>query len=355
MFSIDVKKSFSSVEMNFIMNLSSNRTTVFGPSGSGKSTLLKLMIGFFTPDYGRFTVRDKIIFDTAQDINIPVHLRKFGYLPQDYTLFPHLTIKENILYGLKARKIQDNENKFNQIVEKLGVAGTLSFKPAELSGGQQQRVALARIMLVQPRALFLDEPFSALDIQVRDSLRELVCDLVDEDDIPSLLVSHDLEEAMIFGREIVIINGGKIIEYGDRNDIFHNPTYVETAKLLGFQVWPLSKCDDSQAVTAGGEVFTFSGNKPVTPRYICIRPENIMIIRKDRPLSKGVRENLLSGVVTSLHHRARYVRIVFLSERGDEYVIHTPEHVIRVMEIHLKKKIKISLKCNSLVLCGNKL
>jgi len=355
MITIDVKKTFPSVKMDFALELASNRAILFGPSGSGKSTLLKLMTGFCCPDQGRIIVGDKIIFDEEEGIDIPVHLRQFGYLPQDYTLFPHLTVRDNILYGLKARKIPFVEKEFKQVMEKLGVAGKLSVRPTELSGGQQQRVALARIMLIKPKVMLLDEPFSALDTSVRESLRDLVSDLTDEAEIPALLVTHDLEEALVFGREIIIIAGGRVLEYGKKEDIFQSPRYEETARLLDFQIWPLVKREGLRLVTAGGETFTFSGHGRNDAKYVCIRPENIMLVREDRPLSDERRENLVSGVVVSLHHRSRYVRIVFQSTRGEEYLIHTPEHVIQVMHIYKGKKIVISLKGESLVLCSNRL
>jgi molybdate transport system ATP-binding protein len=355
MISINVEKRFSSVKMAFTMEIASKRIILFGPSGSGKSTLLKLMTGLCRPDHGRITVGNRTIFARKQGIDVPVHLRKFGYLPQDYSLFPHLTVRANILYGLKAQKIPYQEKVFKQVVEKLAVADKLSNCPAELSGGQQQRVALARIMLIQPRALLLDEPFSALDTSVRESLRDLVSDLTDEAKIPALLVTHDLEEALIFGQEIAIIVDGRVIEYGKKEDVFQSPCYVETARLLDFQLWPLVQYDDCRLTTASGEIFTFSGHRPQDAQYVGIRPENIMLVREDRPLPEGGRENLISGVVISLRHRARYVRIVMHSNRGEEYVIHTPEHVIQVMQIYKGKKIRISLKRDSLVLCRNKL
>ncbi len=355
MIRIDVKKKFPAVQMDFAFELASNRAILFGPSGSGKSSLLKMMIGFLRPEQGRIVAGDTIIFDKQQRIDLAVHLRQFGYLPQDYTLFPNMNVRENILYGLKARKVSYEEKKLNEVVEKLGIANKLAASPSELSGGQQQRVALARIMLIQPRALLLDEPFSALDTPVRESLRDLVIDLADESEIPALLVTHDLEEALVFGREIVMITDGRVIEYGKKEDLFRAPRYVETARLLDFQVWPLVTCEGCRLETAAGEIFTFSGDRPRDAQYVCIRPENIMIVREDRPLPEGGRENLLSGEVVGLRHRARYVCIVFRSTRGANYVIHTPAHVIQVMEIYKGKKIKISLKSESLVLCSKKM
>lgn len=338
--------------MDFAFKLASNRAVLFGPSGSGKSSLLKMMIGFFRPDEGRITMADTIVFDKERAINLPVHQRQFGYLPQDYTLFPNMSVMANILYGLKARKIPYDKRELNEVVEKLGIADRLTARPAELSGGQQQRVALARLMLIKPRVLLLDEPFSALDTPVREALRDLVIDLTDESNIPALLVTHDLEEALVFGRELVIIRDGRIIEYGSKEDIFQRPRYVETARLLDFQIWPIMNRDGKTIRTRGGETFTHNSRGPLKARYIGIRPENIMIVRKDRPDSG--RENLLSGKVTSLHHRARYIRLVFCSTRGENYLIHAPEHVIQIMGITRGEKIKISLKKESLIFCSHK-
>ncbi|VAW33474.1 hypothetical protein MNBD_DELTA03-616 [hydrothermal vent metagenome] len=352
MINIAVKKRFPALAMDFTFKLSSNRAVLFGPSGSGKSSLLKMMIGFSRPDEGRITAADTIIFDQEQTIDLPVHQRQFGYLPQDYTLFPNMSVNENILYGLKARKIPYSQKDLNEVVEKLGIAGRLAARPAELSGGQQQRVALARLMLINPRALLLDEPFSALDTPVREALRDLVIDLSDEANIPALLVTHDLEEALAFGRELVIISGGRVIEYGSKDSIFHCPRYVETARMLGFQTRPIVSSDEKTVRTKSGETFTHNSKEAREARYIGIRPENIMIQREDRPDSG--RENLLSGKVTGLHHRAGYIRLVFCSTRGENYLIHAPEHVIRVMGIIRGKKIKISLKSESLIFCSRK-
>ncbi len=351
MITIDVQKQFPLASIDFSLVLHSRRVVIFGPSGSGKSTLLKLVAGLCRPDKGRIVMDGRIIVDTESEQNIPVHHRQFGYLPQDYTLFPHLNVKENILYGLKARKVPFLEKEFEKLVKMIGIAETLNCMAHELSGGQQQRVALARTMLIKPKVLLLDEPFSGLDTTIRELLRELVSELTDEQNFPTLLVTHDIEEAMAFGIEIVIIHRGRILESGKKDLIFQSPKFVETARLLGFQVWPLRKRNGSQLHTCGGETFQFSGLGERDGQYICIRPENIMLIREDRPLSKKYRENLVSGVICRIHHRARYIRLMFQSSRGEDYLIHIPEHVLRVMNIYEGKAVQISLKCESLVLC----
>ncbi len=341
------------MEMAYNLRLTRRRTILFGPSGSGKSSLLKLLIGFFTPDQGEIHIRNRVIFDSNQSVNIPIHHRQLGYLPQDYSLFPHLTVRDNILYGLKAQKIVCEDERFRQIVNRLGVAEKLLSRPDELSGGQQQRVALARIMLIQPQGLLLDEPFNALDNQVRETLRDLVIDLTDELDIPALLVTHDIEEALVFGQDIAVVADGQIIEYGRKEEIFQSPRFVETARLLDFQIWPVAAREGSELIIEGGEKFTCSSDRSKDCRYVCIRPENIMLVRDDRSLPEGRRANLVHGVVISMHNRAHYVRIVMRSIRGD-YIIHAPSHVIDVMHIHKGKKIMISLKEEALILCESK-
>ena len=129
MIKIDIKKSFPTAKISFNLELKAQRTILFGPSGGGKSTLLKLLAGFYRPDQGKIIVAHKTIFAKDQGIDLPIHHRHFGYLPQDYCLFPHLTVRENILYGLKAHKISYQEKDLRKIIEKLGLSAKLA-RPA---------------------------------------------------------------------------------------------------------------------------------------------------------------------------------------------------------------------------------
>ena len=205
-------------------------------------------------------------------------------------------------------------------------------------------------MLIKPQALLLDEPFSALDSQVRQTLQDLVIDLSAETDIPTLLVTHDLEEALVFGQDIAIIADGQNVEHGSKEEILQAPQFVETAKLLGFQYWPLTKQIGPKLLTTRGD-FSFSGPSDPKAEFVCIRPENIMLIREDLPLAKKSRENLLCGTVQELHHRASFVRLIVRSDQGQNYIIHSPTHVMQVMGIKQGKKITFSLKKDALVLC----
>ena len=348
---VDTRKVLQGMDVDFSFQLQSLRTVIFGPSGSGKSTLLKLITGLTPPDQGSIVLGDTVLFDTKQRINTPVHRRKIGYLPQDYTLFPHLNVRENIVYGTKAWKKKVSLELFQAISERVGIADKLTSMPHELSGGQQQRVALARIMLIKPTLLLLDEPFSGLDTLVRDDLRELVIDYSEEENIPVLFVTHDLDEALNFAQEIVVIFKGKVLEYGSKNTIFSSPQYVESAEMLGFQAWPLASHEGEMLCTEGGDCFSCLSAVRTDGSHIAIRPEHIMLVREDRPFVKGGKENLVQGRIERIQHRARYIRLVFISINNEQYLIHIPEHVLNVMDIHKGKSMHISLKHDSLKLC----
>ncbi len=312
-----------------------------------------MLTGLCLPDQGCVTVNGKVVFDSDLCVNIPVQLRRFGYLPQDYTLFPTMTVEEIISYGLRVRKKDFERSMLVEMALKLGIADKLHCRPSELSGGQQQRAALARIMLNHPRALLLDEPFSALDRRTRETLRDLVSDLTTELKIPTLLVTHDLEDVHAFGREIVIINDGVVLEYGNRENVLQNPEYVETASLLGFQVFPLDHRGGGGFRTPAGEHFRLGSIISPGTEYVCIKPENIMVLREDKTHSHDL-ENVVSGQILRLHPRAAHAKITFGSLKGEKYIIHAPNHVVEVMNLHPGKHIRISLKKESLIPCRRK-
>jgi molybdate transport system ATP-binding protein len=353
MVQIDIKKNRTDFAVHFSLHCKSKRIVLFGPSGSGKSTLLKMLAGLCQPEHGNITMNSRHIFSSDQQINVPVHLRRFGYLPQNYTLFPTMTVAENISYGLRVRKKKVHSDVIKNIALKLGIANQLHCRPSELSGGQQQRTALARILLITPRALLLDEPFSALDRSTRDSLRDLVRELTSDLEIPTLFVTHDLEDAHAFGQEIVIIKDGSVLEYGARNTVLNNPKWVETARLLNFQIFPLPHRDNTGFQTSRGEHFSMDTPIHQNAEYVCIKPENIRLLREDKsnPMQTV---NSVSGRVRQLYPRAAYTKVTFCSLKGDEYSIHASNHVLQVMNIHPGKKIQISLKKESLIPCSRR-
>ena len=354
MLDINISKHFRQVDLRFQFRTEKLRTVVLGPSGSGKSSLLKMMAGFYHPDKGNIRFNDHDLFDKSHKISIPSHKRNFGYLPQEYTLFPHLNVRQNILYGMKAHKLPFDEAKFDFVIKKTGIDSKLNEPPANLSGGQQQRVALARILMMNPILLLLDEPFSALDVAIRQCLRDMIIDITEELNLPALFVTHDLDEAFIFAQELIVMDKGRILEYGDRDALFARPQFAETAKLLDVKnIMPVEK-HSANNVEVGGLKFNCECGPVDRAEFLCIRPENIMILRKDKPVGYNMNRNILNGIATGIYPHGRFVNVHFKSENGLELLINVPEYAFNKLKLNKNEAISVSLRTESLFLCKRK-
>ena len=207
-----------------------SRTTILGPSGSGKTTLLRLIAGFAVPDTGSITLDGKVLADARSFI--PAHLRGIGVVMQDGALFPHLTIAENIGFGLKATP--DRQARVKEMLDLVGLdPAMLTRKPDQLSGGQQQRVALARALAMKPRLLLLDEPFSALDTSLRTATRNAVAAALDAAGVTAILVTHDQAEALSFSDQVVLLEQGRLMQSGTPQDLYFRPNTARVAHFLG--------------------------------------------------------------------------------------------------------------------------
>ena len=208
---------------------------VVGESGAGKTTLLRLLAGLDRPDSGRIVVGDRTYFDAAAGVEVPAWERDVGYVAQDYALFPHLTVRENVAFGLRAQGMPRRaaQPRLDAALEGLDLAPFALRRPSELSGGQQQRVALARALVTEPRLLLLDEPLSALDLgtrqAVRGELRALLARLV----CATVLVTHHPLDAMVFGDAIAVIEHGTLTQVGVRDELLRRPRSPYVAALLG--------------------------------------------------------------------------------------------------------------------------
>lgn len=356
MIEVNIAKQLNNFSTQFKFCLKSDRTVIYGPSGSGKSTLLKMMAGFLQPDSGIFKIDQKDIFNSEAKIDTPVYHRRFGYLPQNFTLFPNMCILDNILYGLKVQKLEYDAKHFQQIVQRLGIEHKLNCSPSELSGGQQQRVALARILMMKPQLLLLDEPFSALDTERRDILRELLISIIDEYQIPALFITHDREEAFTFGKEMIMLDKGVIIEFGDIKKLVYHPDYVETAMLMGFSnIWKTQSVQGETVKIEGGIQLTYNPIEHQKGSFIGIKPENVRLLRDIRPEVLSKKENVFEATVKSFHHRGHYIIVCLETVSGLKVFSSLSEHAFERFEVAHQKKLFISLKRESLVLCQNRL
>ena len=350
MLNVDITKSFKHEKMSFSFELNSNRIVIFGHSGCGKTTLLKIIAGLVKPDSGELFFNKTCLFSKDKNINMPAYKRNFGYLPQENTLFPNMTVKENILYGLKTQKLPFRESVFNNIIDRLRIRHKLDSMPGTLSGGQMQRAALARVLVIRPNLLLLDEPFSALDTPVRECLRELVCDIADELNIPLLFVTHEVEDAFIVGKDIVVINDGVIVEYGKMKNLYSSPKYVETARMMDYKnCFPIKRIKDNKIELTNNTILNVNKIKiPADAKHVCIKTNNILLVSDGETINK---ENCFSGVVKDIHCRGRYVKVVF--QVTHDFLLHIHLSQYESSQLNLKKgeRAWAVIDQDSLVLC----
>ncbi len=301
--------------------------TLLGPSGCGKTTLLRLLAGFYAPDAGQIRFGDRVVND------VPPHDRGIGMVFQNYALWPHMTVAQNVSYGLKLRKIARDERqvRVRAVLEKVGLAGLDERYPGQLSGGQQQRVALARALVLNPQMLLLDEPLSNLDakirVQVRSEIRKLQKDL----GITAVYVTHDQEEALAMSDRIAVFNQGTACQIGPPKMLYERPANRFVADFIGINnlvegtVRSLEGPRRSlRAETALGEILAMHDERlRVGDRcVVCIRPENLAL---DDPA--GSERNRFTGRIALTAYLGNTLRydvelgggVVFKVDMGDPW------------------------------------
>jgi molybdate transport system ATP-binding protein len=215
---VDVEKRLQSPGRSFTLKAAFHSrerfVVLFGPSGAGKTLTLQLIAGLLTPDAGAIALGKRVIFDSKNGIDVAPQHRKIGYLFQDYALFPHLTVFENIGFGLRKRwplPLSDGDSfKVKEFLDLFEIAHLAASFPFDLSGGQRQRVALARALIRDPQLLLLDEPFSALDTLLREKLREELLKLQSRFNVPVVMITHDPEDIRVFAETLVTLESGRV-------------------------------------------------------------------------------------------------------------------------------------------------
>ena len=231
---VDIKKNLGRFQLDVRFRAEDGVTCLLGPSGCGKSMTLKCIAGIEKPDCGRIELDDRVLFDAEKKIDLPPQQRRVGYLFQSYALFPNMTVRQNILCGLRREKnLAAREQKLREMLRLMRLEGLEKHRPSQLSGGQQQRVALARILVSEPQLLLLDEPFSALDGHLRDALKIELRDLLAQFGHEVLMVTHDRTEAYNMSREIAVMDAGRLLTVRPTKQLFADPGSVEAAALTG--------------------------------------------------------------------------------------------------------------------------
>lgn len=229
---VDIKKRLEEFSLEIQIQSDSRRIGILGSSGCGKSMTLKMIAGIETPREGRIQIGDRVLFDSGNRINIRPQQRNVGYLFQNYALFPTMTVGQNIAAGLAGSK-EEKQRRVQEMTERFGIAGLEKRLPGELSGGQQQRTALARIMAYEPEVILLDEPYSALDMFLRDRLQQELLDMLKEYEGTVIMVSHNRDEIYRFSEELLVMEEGRAAVFGKCKEIFENPQKKAAARLTG--------------------------------------------------------------------------------------------------------------------------
>ena len=262
--------------------------TLLGPSGCGKTTLLNLVAGFFSPDGG------EILIDGERVNDVPTYRREIGMMFQNYALFPHMTVAGNIAYGLKARQVAKKEidRRVGDVLALVKLTGLENRKPRQLSGGQQQRVALARALVIKPKVLLLDEPFSALDKNLRASMQVELREIQRKLGVTTVFVTHDQSEALSLSDRLAVMSEGRIRQLGTPQEIYRAPcerfvaAFVGDANVLRAR---LERIEGTEAlVTLGAALIkipsgALHGVMESVPVDLFVRPEQLQIIDADKP------------------------------------------------------------------------
>ena len=251
---------------------------ILGASGCGKSMTLKCIAGIVTPDKGYIELNGKVLFDSAKKINLPPQQRKVGYLFQNYALFPNMTVYDNIGIGIKAGK-KEKHGIIQKFIRDLKLEGLEDQYPSKLSGGQQQRVALARMLAYEPDVLLFDEPFSAMDSYLKEELQIQLQELLEKYHGDAILVTHSRDEVYRFCKDLMLLDGGSILEKGKTKEIFASPKKVQTARLTGCKnISRAMKLSENKVEALDwGQVLTVHAPIPTGLTHIGIRAHDFKI------------------------------------------------------------------------------
>jgi len=328
-------------------------TVLFGASGAGKTTILDSITGLQVPDDGRVSVGSRVLFDSARNVNVPTSRRRIGYLLQTLALFPHMTARQNIEYGLASIPVADRLVRIEEAAASFGITGVLNRRPAQMSGGERQRVALARALVTRPCALLLDEPLTALDAATKSKIVDDLRRWIAAHAVPVLYVTHDRQEVYALGDRVIALEAGRIVAEGPPQAVLVRPQSESVAQLAGFE--NIFEC----SITAG---------HPEQGTMTCrIRGTNLLLeapltrIAPAHKVSLGIRagdvlvaneppvglsaRNIIPGRIAAVLQQG--VAVILTVECGAKFEVHVTPAAVHSLDLKLNNSIWLVIKTYS--------
>jgi len=355
---VDIRKQFRAAgSPPFLLDLretfAPGFTVLFGPSGAGKSTLLDCIAGLLRPDAGVIKWNDEYFFDAARRFSLPAQLRRTAYVFQSLALFPHLSVEENVAYGLSALSAPERQQRVERILQAFHIAALRRRKPAELSGGEKQRVALARSLVTQPQLLLLDEPLTGLDAALRQAILQDLCAWNAAERIPILYVTHNREEVDAVGERVVALINGRVQESGAPRAVLDAPRSVALAQAAGFENLLNGHIVEQRPADGVMRVALTSANceleiplgtvPPGAAVQVAIRAGDILLAT-EAPRALSAR-NVLPGTLEALEPRGSLV--VAQVNAGARFIVHLTPGAVRSLQLAPGLRVWLVLKTHS--------
>lgn len=340
---LNLKSQLDNFNMEIAFKSDARRIGILGESGAGKSMLLKYLAGIYSPLLGEIEVDDVCVFSSSKKINIKPQDRNIAYLFQSYALFPTMTVEDNIKIIARGNKKEKN-SKTQYLLKKFHIENLGKRYPAELSGGQQQRVSLARIMAYEPKLILLDEPFSALDENLKERLQIDLEEMIGDFGGTVILVSHNRDEIYRFSQELLIMNNGRSVEYGSTEEIFSKPGTIEGAKMVGITNLVPARTVAPKTIEIPGWNFKLEMDEDIKKEvhYAGFRDTDLELVWEGEDCKE-----CLDIKITNIFNRVKEKKIYFKVEGSDEsefsLILTSKEE-----EKYREKKIPARIKVNKL-------
>ncbi|MGB7317845.1 MAG: molybdenum ABC transporter ATP-binding protein [Planktotalea sp.] len=350
---IDIQQQLGAFTLDAQVNAGAGTTVVFGRSGSGKTSLINAIAGLSTPQNGRITLGDRVLFDAVQGINMPVHQRRIGYVFQDARLFPHLNVAQNLEFGARFASTPPSPAEHARLIEVLGISALLKRRPAALSGGEKQRVALGRALLSAPELLLLDEPLAALDEARKQEILPYLERLRAEGGPPMIYVTHDMSEIVRLADGLTVMRDGRCVVQGLAEDVLADPANMQ---LIGVQdAGALLRGVISHHGTDGLSTIRLSASELTVPHIdaaigqsvrLRLRAQDV-ILSLSRPVGLSS-QNALEAQITEIQQGSGPGVAIALHSGADRLIARITARALKQMQLSVGQKVWAIVKANAL-------